>query len=242
MLWLFAPCINDSKYTICGEDAKHISKSLRMRAGEKLTICTEDGTEHLCEITDITNDSVSVNVISSKPCENEPKVKVTLYQALTKSDKMDIIIQKAVELGVYKVVPMISARCVSRPDEKSLKNKVERWNKIAKQAAMQSRRGIIPEVDNVKSFVQAAADCKEYEAAVVYYELGGEPTADIIPNSCTGSIAIYIGSEGGFEQDEVDLILQNGGRAGTLGKRILRTETAPLAALAIIMNITGNMG
>ncbi len=241
MLWLFVPCINDNNYTIYGEDARHISKSLRMRAGEQLTICTEDGIEHLCEIVSITGESVSVKVIASKLCENEPNVKVTLYQALTKSDKMEVIIQKAVELGVYRIVPMLTARCVSRPDEKSMLKKAERWNKISKQAAMQSRRGIIPIVENVKSFAQAAEECKNYEASVIYYELGGEHTGSIIASNCNGSIAIYIGSEGGFEQDEVDLILQSGGRAGTLGNRILRTETAPLAALAIIMNITGNM-
>lgn len=241
MLWLFTSYIMGENFVINGEDANHISHSLRMKAGEQLMLCTDDGMEHLCEIKEITSDSVRVEVLSSKPCENEPSVKVTLYQALTKSDKMDTIIQKAIELGVYKIVPVISARCISRPDEKSMAKKLERWNKIAKQAAMQSRRGIIPKVENLIEFTECAEKCQEYDAAIVYYELGGESTSGIVQKEKTKNIAVFIGSEGGFEQSEVDLIIKSGGKAGTLGKRILRTETAPLAALSVIMYITGNM-
>lgn len=241
MLWLFAPYIDSDVYEIRGEDAVHISKSLRMKPGEELTVCTADGVEHLCKITDITHAEVAVEVISSKTSEQEPSVEVTLYQALTKNDKMDFIIQKAVELGVSRIVPFVSSRCISRPDSKSADKKSERWNKIARQAAMQSRRAKIPQVCEVIGFSQAAEQCKEYDSALIYYELGGEKTGTYI-DSQTKQIAVFVGSEGGFEPDEVDTIVKNGGHIATLGKRILRAETAPLAALSVIMYMTGNLG
>ena len=147
MAWFFTEeNISGSNYTLVGESAKHISKVLRMRTGEDITLVSPDKTQYECKISLITQGEVTVDIISQKPCENEPDVFVTLYQALPKGDKMDFIVQKCTELGISRIVPMISARCVSRPDEKSLKKKCERWQKIALQAAMQSRRGIIPEV------------------------------------------------------------------------------------------------
>ena len=152
---------------------------------------------------------------------------------------MDYIVQKCVELGVSRIVPMISARCVSRPDEKSLKKKIARWQKIALQAAMQSRRGIIPEVCSCVSFKEAAELTKDNEKTVFFYEMGGESVKNIL-NVKPKTIGMFIGSEGGFEESEAQLVLQNGGQAATLGKRILRAETAPLAALSVIMYQTDN--
>ena len=231
--------INGNNHIIIGEDAKHISKVLRMRQGEELVIIDNNRTQHECRISDITSDSVAVEIISTKPCENEPIVEVTLYQALPKSDKMDFIIQKCVELGITKIVHVISSRCISRPDSKSLAKKQERWQKIALQAAMQSRRGIIPKVCECVSFEKAAELTQANEKTIIFYELGGEHIGNIIPNT-PKNIGMFIGSEGGFEQSEVDLIINNGGSAATLGKRILRAETAPLAALSVIMYQTGN--
>lgn len=134
---------------------------------------------------------------------------------------------------------MISARCVSRPDEKSLKKKTARWQKIALQAAMQSRRGIIPEVCPCVSFKEAAELAKDNEKTVFFYEMGGESVKNIL-NVKPKTIGMFIGSEGGFEESEAQLVLQNGGQAATLGKRILRAETAPLAALSVIMYQTDN--
>lgn len=240
MAWFFTEHnIKGNQYIITGEDAKHISKVLRMSRGEELTIVTPNKTQCLCEVFSINSDSVTVDVISKKPCENEPDVFVTLYQALPKSDKMDFIVQKCVELGVSRIVPMLSARCVSRPDAKSLVKKRERWQKIALQAAMQSRRGIIPEVCPCVSFQNAAELTKENEQTIIFYEMGGAPVREIIENK-PKTIGMFIGSEGGFEQSEVDLIAKSGGSAATLGKRILRAETAPLAALSVIMYQTGN--
>ncbi len=240
MAWFFTKYnINGEQYMISGENAKHISKVLRMHKGEELTLVTPDRTQCTCEVFSINADTVTVDVIDKKPCENEPDVFVTLYQALPKSDKMDYIIQKCVELGVSRIVPVISARCVSRPDEKSLKKKQERWQKIALQAAMQSRRGLVPEVCPCISFKEAAKQTIQNDKTIIFYEMGGESVKQLIDKK-PSTIGMFIGSEGGFEQSEVDFITSNGGATGTLGKRILRAETAPLAALSIIMYETGN--
>ena len=238
MAWFFTDGVDAPLHIITGENARHISRSLRMKCGEELTICDSRGVRHDCVIESIDSDSVTVRVVSSKRCENEPDRKVTLYQALTKREKMEWIIQKAVELGVTEIVPVMTARCVSRPDDKSMKKKLERWNKIALQAAMQSRRGIVPKVSALITFGEAAK--QSGKTAVVCYELGGCPLGEA-PQLSGGDISLFIGSEGGFEQSEVNLLLANGGTAVTLGSRILRAETAPLAALSVIMYLTGNM-
>lgn len=240
MAWFFTDeNITGSSYTLLGENARHISKVLRMKPGEELTLVTPDKTQCECKISVFSDGAVTAEIISKKPCENEPDVFVTLYQALPKGDKMDYIVQKCTELGISRIVPMITARCVSRPDEKSLKKKCERWQKIALGAAMQSRRGIIPEVCHCVSFAEAAALTKQNEKTIFFYEEGGESVKKILTDS-PKSVGMFIGSEGGFEQSEVDLVTTNGGVAATLGKRILRAETAPLAALSIIMYQTDN--
>ncbi len=241
MAWFFInQNIISDQYVILGEDAKHISKVLRMKKGEELTLVTPDRIECTCEVFSINGDSVTVDVISKKPCDNEPNVYVTLYQALPKGDKMDYIIQKCVELGISKIVPMISARCVSRPDAKALVKKRDRWQKIALQAAMQSRRAIVPEVCNCVSFKNAAELTKQNDKTIIFYEMGGESVRNILTDTKTKTVGMFIGSEGGFEQSEVDLVVNSGGTAASLGKRILRAETAPLAALSVIMYQTNN--
>ncbi len=230
MAWFFSETeITGDSYVLSGENEKH-AKVLRLRAGEEVTVVTPSGGQCDCRVIE----NNLLKVVGRKKCENEPDVFVTLYQALPKGDKMDYIVQKCVELGVGKIVPMISARCVSRPDEKSLQKKRARWQKIALQAAMQSRRGIIPQVAECVSFAQAAELTRANEQTVFFYEMGGDSVKDIIKGK-PGTIGIFIGSEGGFEPSEVETVLKKGGRAATLGKRILRAETAPLAAMAIIM-------
>ncbi len=240
MAWFFSQQnVTGNQYVFTGENAKHISKVLRMKTGDELTLVTPDRTQCICTIAAISGDSVTTEIISKSPCLNEPDVFVTLYQALPKGDKMDYIVQKCTELGISRIVPVISARCVSRPDEKSLKKKQERWQKIALQAAMQSRRGIIPEVCSCVSFKQAAELTVQNDKTVFFYEMGGESVKNIL-NDKPKSIGMFIGSEGGFEPQEVELAAKNGGCTATLGKRILRAETAPLAALSIIMYQTDN--
>lgn len=239
MAWFFSDIVTTPVHTITGEDAQHIIKSLRMKIGEELSICDSNKIQYDCAIENIGNGTVDVKILDSYPCKNEPHTKVTLYQALAKGDKMDFIIQKSVELGVTEIVPILTTRCVSRPDEKSMKKKIERWNKIALQAAMQSRRGTIPIVRPMMKLTDAAN--RAGNTAVVCYELGGKPLGELVESRMT-EISLFIGSEGGFESSEVEEITNSGGSAATLGNRILRAETAPLAALSVIMYLTGNLG
>ena len=235
MAWFFSDTeIPSDTCLLTGDNEKH-ARVLRLRTGEEVTVVTPAGEQCTCTVAD----GALLRVTSRKPCENEPDVFVTLYQALPKGDKMDYIVQKCVELGVSRIVPMLTARCVSRPDANSLRKKRARWQKIALQAAMQSRRGIIPEITDCVSLQKAAEMTRENEQTVFFYEMGGAPVREIVTGK-PRTLGMFIGSEGGFAQDEVDLARQNGSKTATLGKRILRAETAPLAALSIIMYQTGN--
>lgn len=242
MDWFFtsAEARPGSTLVITGEDAAHITKSLRMSVGEVITMCSPEGAEMLCRIERITAEGVFVQVVTKEQCCHEPTVGVTLYFALTKGDKPETVIQKSVELGAVKIVPVLTRRCVSRPDGKSMDKKLARYRKIALQAAMQSRRGIIPEIGDMKDLKNAAAELAGYDKAVVFYEGGGKPLREII-TGIDKTVAVFIGPEGGFDEEEISLLTQNGAVCATLGKRILRAETAPLAALAAIMFHTGNL-
>ena len=242
MAWFFTDkMIHGDEYVFTGEDANHITKALRMSVGERLCLCDKNCVEYDCTVKSITKSQVTVKIHSKKQCENEPDVHVTLYQSLTKGDKMEMIIQKAVELGVSEITPVLTRRCISRPDEKGMGKKLVRWQKIALQAAMQSRRGIIPKVNELLSFENALNDSQKNDCTLIFYEGGGDSIASVIDKSHK-SVGIIIGSEGGFDDDEVTLALQNGAKCATLGNRILRAETAPLAAVAVIMFLTGNLG
>lgn len=240
MAWFFTNEISGDIFEIEGEDARHISKSLRMKVGESLTLCTLDGRRHECEITAFSTDSVTVKVLSSTICEQEPSVKITLFMALTKGDKMDDIVQKSVELGVYEIVPVLTARCISRPDEKQIKKKVQRWQKISDNAASQSRRGIIPQVKDMMTLKEASNVCNCFDKAIVFYECGGEKLRDIIDEDIK-TLAMFVGSEGGFEESEIDILKANGVTPTTLGTRILRAQTAPIAGITAVMYQTKNL-
>lgn len=226
-------------YVITGEDATHIGRSLRMRVGDEITLCC-DGEDFLCEIEKFTDSEVFCRVLSSEMSKTEPSVKLTLFQAMPKSDKMELIIQKAVELGVTKIVPVMTERCVCRPDEKSFAKKLLRYQKISEAASKQSGRGIIPEISGILSLSEAVEEMKKLDYSVICYEKGGISLGEVGFEK-NSSIGIFIGSEGGFEQKEVDLCVQNGIRVVGLGSRILRCETAPLATISIVMSLTGNM-
>lgn len=240
MAWFFTDNINGDRVEITGEDYRHIAKSLRMSKGEMLTLCTTDGRRHECEIDSFTSESVILRVLSSTVCEQEPSVKITLFMALTKGDKMDDIVQKSVELGVYKITPVLTDRCISRPDEKQMKKKVARWQKISENAARQSRRGIIPTVTSMLTLKDASTLAQNYDKAIVFYECGGEKIRDIIDESIT-TLAMFVGSEGGFEESEIGLLKENGVTPVTLGNRILRAQTAPVAGISAVMYQTKNL-
>lgn len=239
MDWFFAESVGQT-HLITGEDAVHITKSLRMSVGEVITLCDSNKMEHLCKIERISADGVLVRVVTESECMNEPTVEVTLFAALTKGDKMETVIQKAVELGVHAVVPVLTDRCISRPDSRSAAKKQQRYQKISSQAAMQSRRAIIPEVHELIDLKKAAGMLNDFDKSILFYEGGGKPVRDIITPS-DKKIAVFTGSEGGFEESEVELLTNHGAVTATLGKRILRAETAPTAVLSIIMFHTGNL-
>lgn len=237
----FTGPIAGTLFRITGPDATHIAKSLRMRPGESLTLCDGLGLDYQCVIQSISPDAVEGKVLERLPNRSEPTVQVTLYQGIPKSDKMDLIVQKAVELGVGEIVPILTSRCVSRPDHKSMDKKVDRWGKISEEAAKQSGRGRIPPISPVLEFKGAVTQAKNRENQILFlYEGGGLPLKEVVfPD--LNRYALFVGPEGGFSQEEAGLIQDAGGMVVTLGPRILRTETAPLAALAALMYATGNM-
>ena len=231
--------------TIDGQDAAHITKSLRMKPGETLTVCGGQGLDYRCEIAEIGEGTVGLRVLERVPTESEPSLRVTLYQGLPKGDKLELIIEKSIELGVSGIVPVLMRRSVSRPDGKSAAKKHGRYQKLALSAAKQCGRGLIPAVEEMLDFGQMLRRLSGHGAAVFFYECGGSPLPAVMERVIADGItdvAIVIGPEGGFDPDEAQALRQAGAVTATLGKRILRTETAPLAAIAAMMYATGNLG
>ncbi len=224
---------------ITGADVNHIKNVLRMKVGEEAVICDGQGKDFYCIIEKMSSDEVVLTVKDTKETETELPAKIYLFQGLPKKDKMELIVQKAVELGVCEIIPVMMKRTIVKlEDKKKEAKKVERWQSIAEGAAKQSRRGIIPVVREAFSYKEAIAYAKELEVNMLPYELaeGMQVTKDLI-HGLHGkkSIGIFIGPEGGFEEDEVKMAFENGITPITLGKRILRTETAGLAILSMIM-------
>lgn len=233
--------VNDeNNIIITGDDARHIGRSLRMKPGEAVTVCCK-GVDYNCEIDSITEDSVYLRLISKELCAAEPSVEVTLYQAIPKLDKLEHIIQKTVELGVTRIVPVLSRRCVSRPTEKDFSKKLVRLNKIAEGAAKQSGRGIIPQVMPMISYKEAVAQMQQLDCSVILYEEEGGCSFSEVDFSGVRSIGLLIGSEGGFDKEEAEFASKSGAHRVWLGKRILRCETAPITAMSILMFLTNNM-
>lgn len=224
---------------ITGEDATHIGRSLRMKPGEEITVCC-DGVDYFGVVEKITDSEVYCKIRYSAPSESEPDVFLTLFQSIPKGDKLELIIQKAVELGASRIVLVLTDRCISRPDEKTFKKKLERYRKICESAAKQSGRGIIPEITGILTVSQAADEICKCDVPLICYEKGGISLKEAGLEKGK-SVGVFIGSEGGFEEKEVELCVNKGAVAVGLGKRILRCETAPLAAISIVMNLTGNM-
>lgn len=236
---LFIDFTPADKITLNEEQSRHIAKSLRMQVGDTLMLTCGDGNDYGCIIEHIDNMQVTLSVCYKQANNSEPSVKVTLFQGVPKGDKMEDIIQKCTELGISSIVPVLTKRAISRPDEKSAKKKRTRYQKIALESAQQSGRGIIPEIGEMQTLKQAVQNDNS-DLKILFYEGGGEPLVKLI-DSNTKSVSIYIGPEGGFEAEEVKLIKSNGGLVATLGKRILRTQTAPVCALSAIMLLTNNL-
>lgn len=231
--------IQGRRIVITGKDVNHIKNVLRMKPGEEISVSNGvDGKEYRCGIEAFLEDEVICSLRFIKEEGMELPSKIYLFQGLPKADKMELIIQKAVELGVYAVIPVSCKRAVVKLDEKKAGNKIARWQGIAEAAAKQSKRGIIPEVKNVMSMKEAISYSRDCNVRIIPYELaeGMEKTKEIIRSLKPGEdVAIFIGPEGGFDEAEVALAMENGIVPITLGKRILRTETAGMTVLSWIM-------
>lgn len=223
---------------IDGEDGRHIARSLRMRIGEALTVSDGAGFDYDGEIESISGDIVTVRLLEQYKNKSEPTVHVTLYPGMPKGDKLELVVQKATEMGAYSITPVLTDRSVSRPDAKSAAKKQERLQRIALEAAKQSGRGAVPQIGTMTGFKEAVRNAKGTK--ILFYEGGGLPLSKCLPENET-EVSVFIGPEGGFAPEEVEFAKENGVVTATLGPRILRTETAPLAALSILMYITGNM-
>ena len=224
---------------IRGNDVNHIKNVLRMRPGEEVAVSNGiDGREYRCGILALEEDCVRLELRFIKEDGVELPAKIYLFQGLPKADKMELIIQKAVELGAFQVIPVVMKRCVVKLDEKKADTKIKRWQGIAEAAAKQSKRGVIPTVAPVMSYAQAVKMASEMDLKMVPYELaeGMEQTKQLIESVEPGQqIAIFIGPEGGFDPEEIRIATEAGIQPITLGKRILRTETAGFTTIAWLM-------
>lgn len=228
---------------ISGEDATHV-KVLRLRVGDRIVICDGNKTDHHCTIQRISPDAVEAEVLESVPCPAEPSVRCIMLAGLPKQgERSDYIVQKCTESGASEIVFFLSHRCVAKPDEKALEKKLARWQRIAEEAAKQSGRGIIPQVRAVGSFAEALDIANQTELPLFMYETGERVTLkdaiEKVPSPA--SAAILTGPEGGFEPYEAELAAKLGFSLCSMGPRILRCETAPVAALTALMYATGNM-
>lgn len=220
---------------ILGDDAHHISRSLRMAAGEKIEVCDFNSMVYTCELTEFNDGGVIARVVDKNLADSEPKHKITLYQALCKGEKMETIVQKTTECGVSKIVPFRSEFCVVKLDSNDGKKKTERWRKIAESAAKQSGRGIIPAVSEPLDFKIAIEEATKASLTIFCNERETEKTLkSVLLAKDYDDISVIIGSEGGFSQKEADYISNKGAKSVTLGKRILRCETAPTFVMSAI--------
>ena len=229
----------EDSITLTGENAKH-AKVLRLKPGEQVLVCDGQGRECVCTVEDVSEGAIALTVAERRASETEAAVRVSIYMAFPKADKLEHVIQKATELGAYEIVAFPSARCISRPDEKSLSKKVERWQKIAASAAEQSGRGRIPEVLVLPSYKAALERAAEADKALLFYENERATTLRMaLQSSPYKTVSLLTGPEGGLEVSEVAQALDAGLSVCTLGSRILRCETAPLCALSAVMYDAG---
>jgi 16S rRNA (uracil1498-N3)-methyltransferase len=228
--------LNGQIVMLSGENAAH-AKVLRLKAGEEVLLCDGQGREALCCVTD---NEMTLEVLERRDSKTEPAVSVSVYMAFPKADKLEYVIQKATELGAAEIVAFPTARCVSRPDEKSLKKKLERWQKIAASAAEQSGRGRIPQVVVLGSYKEALSRAAESKCAILLYENERATTLKMaLEAEPLTTVSILSGPEGGLEEKEVEQAKDADLQICTLGSRILRCETAPLCALSAVMYSAG---
>ncbi|MDF2801591.1 MAG: hypothetical protein K0S61_1494 [Anaerocolumna sp.] len=231
--------IRDNRIAITGSDVNHIKNVLRMGIGEKVIVCNGQGMDYYAVIEEQTKEEILLSTLEKKPTKSELQGKIYLFQGVPKKDKMELIIQKAVELGVYEIIPVMMKRTIVKlEDKKKELKKLERWQAIAASAAKQSGRGIIPKIAETKTLTEALTYGKDLECKIVPYENaeGISKTRKIMSDlNGNSSVGIFIGPEGGFEEIEISQAMKEGYSPVTLGKRILRTETAGLTVLSMVM-------
>lgn len=230
--------IEDTWIHIQGSDVNHIRNVLRMKPGEEILVSDGNKMEYTCCIEALDKEEVLAKIVYAQENGLELPSRIYLFQGLPKGDKMELIIQKAVELGVYEAIPVNTKRCVVKLDSRKEVSKLKRWQAISESAAKQSKRLVIPQVTGVKSFEEAVKFAGQMDIRLIPYELakGMEETREVLEGIRPGqSIGLFIGPEGGFEDKEIDMAVNNGILPITLGKRILRTETAGMTLLAILM-------
>ena len=235
----FLEQLDESDICITGPDARHIGLALRMRVGDSLTVCAY-GKDYQCRIRSISPEEVHLDMISSALCAAEPSVYLTLYQAIPKSDKLVQIIQKSVELGASRIVPVLTQRCVSRPKPAEFQKKLPRLQKIAAEAAKQAGRGMIPQVEPMITMETLYQEIPKHDHTLLLYEGGGKRYSELSLTPCH-TLSLIIGSEGGFDPAEAEKLQAAGAEPVWLGHRILRCETAPLTAITLAMFQTGNL-
>lgn len=236
----FTENISDETAVLEGEDAKHAATVLRMRAGDLAVLCDGRRTDYLAEVTETSSSYCTFKILESTPNEAEPSIHLRLFQAMPKSDKMEFIVQKSVECGAAEIIPFFSERCVSRPDKKQMEKKLVRYRKIALEAAKQCGRGVVPIVGEAVEFSALNSLISTDNTGILFYECSTVPLREAVMDF-RENVDIIIGSEGGFEPREAEELQKLGFVSASLGKRILRCETAPIAAISILMNMTGNM-
>ncbi|GKX31150.1 ribosomal RNA small subunit methyltransferase E [Vallitalea longa] len=229
--------IVENEIRIVGEDVKHIKNVLRMNKNEEIIICDGHSNDYYCIINSIEDNSINTKIITKTQSETELNTRIYLFQALPKQSKMELIVQKAVELGVYEVIPVITDRSIVKIDNKNSAKKLARWNKVAGSAAKQSNRGIIPKVNNIMKFQDAIEYSRQMDTTIFPYENAKniKESREFINKLCCERIGVFIGPEGGFSLDEIEKAKSSEANIITLGKRILRTETAGLAILSLLM-------
>ena len=232
--------VSDTQIRIAGEDVLHITRVLRLSEGNDLTCCDGKGNDYLVKIAKITKAEILCDILDKKKSDTEPNIKVSLIQGLPKAAKMDYIIQKNTELGISEIYPCNLNRCISKNEKDK---KTERWQKIAKEAAQQSGRGIVPTVHSTIDLKEAAIILKSADIAFVAYECEDKNNlkSALLSKDSPKSVAFLIGSEGGFDKSEIEFLQKEGIAVISLGKRILRTETAGEAVLSMIMYEIGDI-
>ena len=230
--------VGETEIYVTGQDVNHMKNVLRMKIGEQVEVSDGNNKKYLCEVSAYEEEQAVLRILEIREADTELKSRLYLFQGLPKNDKMELIVQKAVELGAFEVIPVSMKRCVVKLDAKKAAKKVERWNSISESAAKQAGRSIIPKVSDVVSYREALERAEQLDVVLVPYELeeGMAETKKLLHQIQPGqSVGIFIGPEGGFEREEVEQAIEAGAHPVTLGRRILRTETAGFTMLSILM-------